>query len=121
MATGSSIRRASAMLLLSIFSCTRIVDPVFDSGAEQFERPLVYTRWWSMVESCSGLHGSLADITWYQVPGAIVDLDGKDVSGYWSRASNSIVLAGDQVLGGAIVRHEMLHALVRQAGHSREY
>ena len=117
----ASVRRASAVLLLSIFSCTRIVDPVLDSGAEQFERPLVYARWWSMVESCSGIHGSLSDISWYQVPGATVNLDGQDVSGYWSRGSNSIVLASDEVLGGAIVRHEMLHALVRQPGHSREY
>ena len=109
------------MLLLSIVSCTRIVDPVLDSGAQQFERPLVYARWWSLVESCSGIQGSLAAITWYQVPGSSVNLDGKDVSGYWSRASNSIVLASDEVLGGAIVRHEMLHALVRQPGHSREY
>jgi len=121
MNTRSSIRRSSAMLLLSIFSCTRIVDPVLESGAQQFERPPVYARWWSLVESCSGIQGSLADITWYQVPGSTVTLDGKDVSGYWSRASNSIVLASDEVLGGAIVRHEMLHALVRQPGHSREY
>ena len=75
-----------------------------------------------MTESCSGLTGSLADVTWYQVPGSdFVESNGRDVGAYWAPASNSIVLAGNGVLEGGFVRHEMLHALIKaRSGHPRE-
>jgi len=76
-----------------------------------------------MVESCSGLQGSLAEVSWYQVPGSeTVDRSGDEVAGYWAPAGNRIVLGGEATLDGLLVRHEMLHALVRQLkGHPREY
>lgn len=118
-----SVRRTTAMSLLSILGCTSIVDPVLDPRAEPFEAPPVYARWWSMVESCSGLQGSMSNVSWYQLPGSeSVDVNGEDVGGYWAPVGNSIILGGKLVLDGALVRHEMLHALVRQVkGHSREY
>jgi hypothetical protein len=73
-----------------------------------------------MVENCSGLRGSLSDITWYEVPGVeTFDHDGETVSGYWAGHSNTIVLAGNGKLDGLLVRHEMLHALVNKKGHPR--
>jgi len=65
----------------------------------------------------------MSDVSWYQVPGSeSVDDNGKDVGGYWAPVSNSIILGGKLVLDGGLVRHEMLHALVRQLrGHPREY
>lgn len=75
-----------------------------------------------MTESCSGLKGSLSDVTWYSVPGQSVGVNGEEVGGYWSSASNRIVVAGDGLLVGTFIRHEMLHALVgKQSGHPREY
>jgi hypothetical protein len=76
-----------------------------------------------MVESCSGLQGSVSDITWYQVPNSqTVDLSGDEVGGYWTLHSKRIVLAGDLTDDGSVVRHEMLHALLRDVkGHPREY
>ncbi|HLE56718.1 MAG TPA: hypothetical protein VJB15_06525, partial [Rhodothermia bacterium] len=111
------------MSILSILGCTSLVDPVLDPRAEPFQPPPVYARWWSMVESCSGLQGSMSNVSWYQVPGSeSVDGNGKDVGGYWAPVSNSIILGGQLVLDGALVRHEMLHALVRQVkAHPREY
>jgi hypothetical protein len=51
-----------------------------------------------------------------------VVINGQEVGGYWAPGTNRIVLAGDGTLVGALVRHEMLHALVRQQkGHPREY
>ena len=46
-------------------------------------------------------------------------LNGETVSGYWTEGSNSIVVAAGVRLDGAVVRHEMLHALTRTSGHSR--
>jgi hypothetical protein len=73
-----------------------------------------------MTKSCSGLTGSLSDVTWYQVPGVSV-VQKPNVSSYWSGGSNRIVLAGNIILNGSIVRHEMLHALLAAAGHPRAY
>jgi len=117
------VRRTTAISLLSILGCTSLVDPVLDPRAEPFQPPPVYARWWSMVESCSGLQRSMSSMSWYQVPGSeSVDVNGKDVGGYWAPITNRIILGGQLVLDGALVRHEMLHALVRQVkGHSREY
>ncbi len=64
--------------------------------------------------------GALAAIRWYQVPGArTVDSKG-EVGGYWSRNANRIVLGEKVVLDGGVVRHEMLHALLREPGHRAE-
>jgi hypothetical protein len=45
---------------------------------------------------------------------------GAMVSGYWSRAGNHVVLAEIAMLDGALVRHEMLHALLGHGEHSRD-
>ena len=72
-----------------------------------------------MVESCSGVTRPLANVTWFGVPGSLFQLEGEFVTGYWSAASNRIVLADSSRLDGSVVRHEMLHALIRQSGHPR--
>ena len=73
-----------------------------------------------MTEACSRLSGDLSSVSWFVVPGAnTVLLDGKPVQGYWSSASNRIVMAGAGKLIGDNVRHEMLHALIQARGHPR--
>jgi hypothetical protein len=104
-------------------ACTSIADPILDRRAETFEPPSVYSRWWSVTESCSGLRGQMSNVSWYQVPGSdVVDSNGEDAAGYWAPVSNRIVLAGSGTLVGELVRHEMLHALIREPrGHSRAF
>lgn len=101
-------------------ACERIVDPAFPPTATQFVPPSVYDRWWTMTESCSRASAPLAKISWYVVPGVSdFQFKGQTVSGYWTGGSNSIVLADSSQLDGSVVRHEMLHALVRTSGHPR--
>ncbi|HUQ48443.1 MAG TPA: hypothetical protein VM053_09400 [Gemmatimonadaceae bacterium] len=100
-------------------ACERIVDPDLPSTAHAFSPPLVYDKWWKMVESCSGVTRPLADVTWFGVSGSSFQLQKELVTGYWSAGSNRVVLADSSRLDGAVVRHEMLHALVRQPGHPR--
>jgi hypothetical protein len=73
-----------------------------------------------MTENCSGLKGSLASVQWIQVPD-VKTVGDPNVTSYWSAASNRIVIAGDLIYKAAIVRHEMLHALLARDGHPREY
>jgi hypothetical protein len=82
--------------------------------------PAVYALWWNMVEACSGITRPLADVKWFQVPNdTFINVKGDFVSGYWSAPSNEIVVAGASVFERSLIRHEMLHALLRQPGHPR--
>ncbi len=118
---GNKRTRAALLALVAGISCGHLVDPVLPGDAEQFVAPSVYTQWWAMVEQCSGLRGRLEDVQWFSVPGQLSNPDNSSepVEGYWSAASNRIVLNSDDTLDGRIVRHEMLHALVRVKGHPR--
>lgn len=112
--------RPVALFLLVLAACTDIVDPALDAGAEKFSPPPVYQLWWDMTSACSGRTGALSSVEWYVVPGAhLIFLDGEAADGYWSAGSNRIVLAGAAQMDGAIVRHEMLHALIQHPGHAR--
>lgn len=119
--TASRIAALSLTLVTLLASCgDNIVDPKLPAGAVQFTPPSHYNTWWEMTKSCSGRSGSLADVRWYRVPDVdLFMLNGEAVSAYWSAGSNQIVMAGDVLDDGQVVRHEMLHALLAEKGHSR--
>jgi hypothetical protein len=70
-----------------------------------------------MVEQCSARRGNFAAVRWYRAP--IVTHDGVRVSGVFNARMNRIVLAQEYLDAGPLVRHEMLHALLRADGHPR--
>lgn len=108
--------------VLLLAGCRDLVDPALPDTAVSLNVPAVYTTWWSMTEACSGIHAPMSAIQWLEIPDVVsVPYPGRsDVQGYWSLASNRIVLAGNFALDGALVRHEMLHALLRRGGHPRD-
>jgi hypothetical protein len=90
------------------------------SDAHEFSPPPVYSTWWRMAKSCSGLTGSLESITWLKTDQQMIDSKtGERIAGYWNSSSNRIVLSTNAMLEGGIVRHEMLHSLLRRGGHPR--
>jgi hypothetical protein len=103
--------------------CHLLTEPALPSGAERFDPPPVYAQWWALTEACSAVTRPLSAVEFYRVPhvSVVPTPDHGDVAGYWSSASNRIVLAGDWADHGRTVRHEMLHALVRGAGHPPIY
>jgi hypothetical protein len=107
--------------LVAGVSCGHLTDPQLPENALVFHPPAVYAKWWSMVESCSGLTGSLDNIQWYSTLGDLRDPNDNDatIAGYWSLAGNRVVLTTSDTIAGGVVRHEMLHALLRSAGHPR--
>ena len=103
-----------------IVACSDIVEPPLPADAEIFSPPPVYSTWWNMTQACSALSGSLAAVTWYKTNEVVHDTHSGDViAGYWVSSSNRIVLTASVMLDGGIVRHEMLHALLRKGGHPR--
>jgi hypothetical protein len=107
--------------LVAGVSCGHLTDPTLPENALIFNPPAVYAKWWTMVEACSGLSGSLESIQWYSTLGDLRDPNDNDASiaGYWSLAGNRVVLSTSDTIAGGVVRHEMLHALLRSAGHPR--
>ena len=118
-----SLIAGTGILLAAVFACRGITDPPLPAGSERISPPPVFDLWWSQTETCSGLTGSIEDVEWYVVRGSSgLVVDGADAKGYWSAASNRIVLAASAALDGQVVRHEILHALlgVGIEGHPRE-
>jgi hypothetical protein len=73
-----------------------------------------------MTQACSGLTGSLGDVTWFKTTQRLFDSRTREpVAGYWNSATNRIVLTTDVILDGGSVRHEMLHSLLQKGGHPR--
>jgi hypothetical protein len=114
--------RWSALLTVPLLAaCEVATAPVLPDGAVRFEPPPAYRLWWAMTQECSGRPGSFTAVDWYVVPGAhFLDVEGKRVDGYWTAPGNTIVLAESAVMDAALVRHEMLHALIRVTSHPRE-
>ena len=102
-------------------ACHELVDPPLPNGAEPFAAPAQFELWWAMTEACANRSAPMSSIAWYVVPGTrTINDGGKVVSGYWSEASNRIVLAEEAAQLGPVVRHEMLHALLHGGGHPRQ-
>ena len=115
-----ALAAAVAVLPLTLAVCDKIVGPTLPSDAQQFSPPPVYSTWWQMTQSCSGLTGSMAAVTWYQTNEVVHDTHTGDIiAGFWVPGSNQIVLTATVLMEGGIVRHEMLHALRQKGGHPR--
>lgn len=118
-----------ASLSFMMSACSRITDPtpttaaaVVPSLAREIAPLPEYALWWKMTEACSGLTRNVNEIHWYSDPGPALRVDpnsADSVVGQWIAATNSIVLVQDELRNAAVVRHEMLHALLRAGGHPR--
>ena len=116
-----NVARSVFVALVACISCDYLVDPPLPPDATRFVPPPVYARWWTMVESCSGFSRPLGDVEWYSAQGQLTNPSNsrEAVEGYYSLASNRIVLLSRNTIAGGTVRHEMLHALLRVGGHPR--
>ena len=112
------VRLATLSVVVCDLAACGVTEPL-PPTAERFAPPAVYARWWAMTEACSGRSGDLASILWYSVPSPQFMHDGQEAVGLWESRSNQIVLAKMYIDRGDVVRHEMLHALLRTGSHPR--
>ena len=96
--------------------------PELPAGAEVLVPLATYADWWNETEQCGGLEGDMSRVTWFVIPNrtTFVYEDGQ-YDGYWWNGVHWILLAGDKVANGMIVRHEMLHELLGRGDHPAEY
>lgn len=112
--------RAIFPLALLVGACEHPAGVRFPGGAEPIIPPAVYRDWWVWTQACAGVDRDFDAVSWYAVPG-VASLPGENgAMGAWFPQGNRIVIAEAALLNGAIVRHEMLHAITH-AGHSREH
>ena len=99
-------------------------EPAVPAGAVALVMPAVYREWFQKTEACSGRSGNVAAVQFYVVPGVetFATADGPKV-GEWisDGAGDRVIIAGNYQLHEMVVRHELLHALLRQSGHPAEY
>lgn len=111
---------AAVVVLLAGCDATAPLPP----GAKPIQPLANYGRWWSMVETCSGVGRSMGDITWYSVAGNRIETSSGYVTGLYRVRSDELILADAYLLDGPTVRHEMLHAILDRESmphHPREY
>lgn len=108
------------VLALAAACGKRITEPLPEIGATEFEPLPQYALWWDMAQSCSGLRRDMAEIRWLTDPSSsrrTIDGGTDTVVGEWYAGSSSIVLTREYLSDPGVVRHEMLHALLHDAGH----
>lgn len=108
-----SVGLAGGLGLLGV-TCRAVVDPTLPEHAVLFAPLAQYRLWWELTSQCSGVSRSFDDVHWYLVPGVSSFPTGQGhLGGAYYRARNQIVLAEHASNTGGVVRHEMLHALLR--------
>jgi len=111
---------------LALSGCAALApsQAVLPAGAVPVAAPAVYREWFQRTEACSGRSGNLQAVQFYVVPGVetFETRDGPQV-GVWigEGGSHRIVIAGNYQGHEMVVRHELLHTLLRQTGHPEEY
>jgi hypothetical protein len=113
-----------ALAALVVGGCTHEPTPVLPDGAVAFTAPEAYVTWWEKTSQCSELTGNMARVEWYVVPNvATFPTEQGEKVGIRVKTGDrvQIVLAGQYQLHEMVVRHEMLHALLREPGHPDTY
>jgi len=111
------------LLAVGIGCSTVLTEPPLPVESVALSPPAQYQLWWRLTEECSGTMLPMDRVSWYVVPDArfLISAEGDSVQGLYYPISHHIVLAGQSLQSGRLVRHEMLHALIGQAGHPTEY
>jgi hypothetical protein len=110
--------------LLSACSSLAPSEASLPIGATEIPVSASYQEWHSKTQACSGLSGDFSTIKFYVVPGvdSFPTSQGAKVGEWTSKGGiNRIVIAGNYREHEMVVRHELLHALLRREGHPPEY
>ena len=127
MTISSHCRFGGTLLALAAMfagGCSHEPTPVLPDGAVAFTAPAAYVTWWDKTSQCSELSGNMGRVEWYVVPDvATFATEQGEKVGIRVKTGDriQIVLAGQYQMHEMVVRHEMLHALLREPGHPDLY
>jgi hypothetical protein len=102
---------------------SELTDPLPKGAVALDPPPVIYSVYWGEVEQCSGETADFSSIKWYYVPGdgGFQSGNSADVVGVWEPQGNSITLAQYVMDNPLVVRHEMLHAILKRTDHPPQY
>lgn len=112
--------------VLALAACGVAPDPDGLPGGtvrQGIPAPFEYLDWWDEISECSGESGDINEVRFYVVVRPLLLLgnafpcgNGLVCNGLWE-APHDITLAPGHVGTETLVKHEMLHELIRVAGH----
>lgn len=106
----SRARRTLLTVLIGSASLVACESPLADAvGLVELVPPPVYERFWAETEACSERSGDFFEVRWFVARDLV---PGSDILGRRTGASE-IVVRTDLWLDGKVVRHEILHQLLR--------
>lgn len=108
-------------LCIGLASCSLYNDSDFPHAAVQITPPPQYRVWWDVVETCSKYVLPFEAVTWFTVPRGSLSLNGESAAGVWFSDGNRIVIGEGWRDNPALVRHEILHALLGTSSHPRDF
>jgi hypothetical protein len=113
----------AAGCITGFVGCGSATEPLPKGAIPLDPPPVIYSVYWNEIEQCSGETADFAAVKFYYVPG-----DGgfpvgtsADVVGVWQPQTNSITLAEYVKDNPLVVRHEMLHAILKRTDHPAQY
>lgn len=107
---------------LGLGACAEPHNGFAPEGATPFTPPPFYITLWQQTESCSGRTADFGEVSWYVLPsGTSWSSEYGDRLGAWRERDNRITLRAEYVDDSLVVRHEMLHAILRDGRRSVEF
>lgn len=122
--------RLALVALVAVAACG-VTDPQpLPPGAEQIYQPSYFADLWHEAETCSGKTGDRLAVPFYRVYATgQIELDGVTGAAFYQGEHHRIILTSwllddtqpNQDFRRRIIRHEMLHAILRASDHPPEY
>ena len=119
------VRVLSLILSISVCGCGDIFGEMLEypDGVRYFDDAM-FRPMWEELKACSKLDGSLRRVGFFHVPRETLPsaLHGVRTLGVYFPESNRIFIIDSEMWNRDVLRHEMMHALLRnESGHPPEY
>ncbi len=107
-----------AVVVVSVACASSITEP---EGLVDYEPLPAYAEWYAELQRCAHVTGtSFDDVRWRKLPGATsITYGDTTLAAYWL-PPGQIVISGAYVQSELIVKHEMLHHLLRKDPYHRD-
>ena len=109
------------LLLLLVASCSNTQTPWEKKYKPTlYAPPPEYGIWWRAVEKCSERHSSLSTVEWFVTALDHLTLPSDStrlIYAYVNVTTRRVFVAAPYVAHSGVIRHEMLHILIRNVNH----
>lgn len=112
-----SLRLSAALVATVLCSASCRYEP---DGAVPLEVPSVYRQWWAELERCAERTANFERITFWKVKGETFPCPKGPCAGRW-QSPHHVYIAERWIDNPSLVKHEMLHDLLRTGEHPQAY